>query len=84
MREASCVLRQISDFIDTAPAAQRQALAGGYCYKRLAVGAERYKDVPDSLCYAFVSSGENPRRMKTGPVFDRPIQLKSTWSVFNR
>lgn len=34
----------------------RKALAGGYCYRRLAVsGEERYRDVPDKNMYSHVS-----------------------------
>ncbi len=35
----------------------RKAMAGGYCYKRLAISGERYKDVPDKNQFSHVSDG---------------------------
>lgn len=53
----------------------RKALAGGYCYKRVLVSAEKYRDKPDkdmnshvaeSQQYALIEMGENPAALGTG------------------
>jgi len=69
----------------------RKAMAGGYCFRRIQVSGDRFKDVPDkdmnshvaeSAQYALVDMGENPRAMPqqrapTGAIVTRP-----NWNVF--
>jgi hypothetical protein len=70
----------------------RRALAGGYCYKRVLVGGEKYRDKPDkdvhshiaeSQQYALVEMGENPRAMNIGmKISNSPIIHRANWSPF--
>ncbi len=67
----------------------RKALAGGYCYKRVAVTAEKYRDKPDkdihshvaeSHQYALIEMGENPAALGTGRKTNKaPTQRFGSW-----
>lgn len=63
----------------------RKAYAGGYCFKRIQVAGDRFKEVPDkdmhshvaeSAQYALLEMGENPRAIQTGaPPITAPIRV---------
>ena len=69
----------------------RKAMAGGYCFRRIQVANDRYKDVPDkdmnsrvaeSAQYALIEMGENPRAMSQSRPPTGPIQARPDWNVF--
>lgn len=67
----------------------RKALAGGYCFKRVAVTAEKYRDKPDkdmhshvaeSQQYALIEMGENPAALNTGRKINKaPPKRFGSW-----
>lgn len=68
-------------------------MAGGYHYRRIAVGGERYSDEPeknqyshpaDALQYALVGGGEGRALLTGGKAAAKPVQTKKTWSVMRR
>lgn len=67
----------------------RKALAGGYCYKRVRVAGDRFKDKPDkdmhshvaeSDQYAMIEMGENPRAILPPPAgSNRASYTREPW-----
>lgn len=90
----------LSRLVDGAPAylvsptcpKLRKAYAGGYCFRRMHVSEERYRDVPDknmhshvaeAAQYGVIELGENPRAMTTGKVLPGVIHPTGPgWNVF--
>ena len=70
----------------------RKAMAGGYCFKRLQVAGDRFRDVPDkdahshvaeSGQYALLEMGENPRAIRMVEAPNKTIIPKrEPWRVF--
>jgi hypothetical protein len=71
----------------------RKALAGGYCYKRLQVSGDRFRDKPDkdqhshvaeSQQYAFIEMGENPKAILPLPEDARRPMTREPWKGVQR
>jgi len=90
----------LSRLVDRAPAYMvsptcpklRRAYAGGYCFRRMHVTEERYRDVPDknihshvaeAAQYGVIELGENPRALITGKQLPGIIHpTGAPWKLF--